>query len=401
MQELNIIKLLFDKYTKNECTPQETEQLIAVFQSGEHKDYLEELISAYLSNDVTEDRQNDSNIQEILNRVQSRINTSLALAPAITQPKWKIYKPLMLAASILIISTIAFLLYNKQQPIPVNDTITEATKILPGSNKATLTLADGKTISLTDAQNGKLAEQTGIKITKASDGQLVYNSPPSGGEVADRGGFNAITTPKGGQYQVILPDGTKVWLNAASSLKYPLVFNGGERKVELTGEAYFEVTHNKAMPFSVKTATQTVEVLGTHFNVNAYTNENREVTTLAEGAVRVTVKQLPGITLKPGQQAINALGDIAVKPADVETALAWKNGKIYFKDADIQTIMRQVARWYNINIEYQGNIPKRTFNGGVSRSSNLATLLSILEQNNIHFELKNQTSEMKTLLVKP
>lgn len=265
--------------------------------------------------------------------------------------------------------------------------------ILPGGNKAVLTLADGKQITLDEAGNGKLAEQAGITITKTKDGQLVYTLSPSA--VAAKGpAMNMIATPKGGQYQVNLPDGTKVWLNAASSLRYPAVFTAGVRQVSLTGEAYFEVAKVRPeMPFKVSTTTQTVEVLGTHFNINSYTDEPAVKTTLLEGAVKVispsaAVKEL---ILKPGQQSALRGAQLNVAEVNEEEVMAWKNGMFRFRDADLQTVMRSVARWYDVQVNYEGTLPARQFSGEIHRNINLSEVLDILSFFKVHFRVDGKT----------
>jgi len=278
----------------------------------------------------------------------------------------------------------------------------------PGGNKAILTLSDGSKVALDG--KGALNKLTGNEktvISKSSDGQLVYNTAALHASGPDPAASlnNMISTPRGGQYQVILPDGTRVWLNAASSLRFPLAFKGTERKVQVTGEAYFEVAkisntqvqHGKKVtqrvPFIVETEKQRIEVLGTHFNVNSYADEYSTNTTLLEGSVRVSVQHaIEGskqdlYTLKPGQQSKLTAQGIAVTDADTEEAIAWKNGSISFVNADIKTIMRQVSRWYNVDIKYQGNIPERIFTGSIPRNSKLSELLKILEFSNIKFSI--------------
>jgi len=279
----------------------------------------------------------------------------------------------------------------------------------PGKNKAVLTLSDGSKVELDG--KGALKKLTGNEkaiISTSSDGKLIYNTTASNASGTDSGASlnNMISTPRGGQYQVVLPDGTRVWLNAASSLRFPLVFKGSERKVVVTGEAYFEVAKvsgtqfqygkqvKRRVPFIVETEKQRIEVLGTHFNVNSYSDENSTNTTLLEGSIRVSALQTSeGLakelyTLKPGQQSRLTARGIAVTATDTEEAIAWKNGAISFVNADIKTIMRQVSRWYNVDIKYQGDIPERIFTGSISRSSKLSELLKILEFSNIKFSIR-------------
>jgi transmembrane sensor len=261
----------------------------------------------------------------------------------------------------------------------------------PGMNKAILTLADGSKLELNSAKIGVLAKAGHISVKKTKDGQLIYLIAPS--KKADANtpiAFNTINTPVGGQYQVILPDGTKVWLNAASSLKYPTLFTGNQRMVELTGEAYFEVAKNAAMPFYVKANNMQVKVLGTHFNIMAYDNEPAIKTTLLEGSVQLSSGAINN-KLKPGQQGVlNKYGQITVSEVNAEHAIAWKNGYFEFNRSGIHEIMNQLARWYDIEIAYQGNIPDDEFVGKIERSAKLSQVLNILRLSKIHFVLENK-----------
>lgn len=256
--------------------------------------------------------------------------------------------------------------------------------VLPGGNKAFLTLDDGTKISLTDAENGEIARQQGLSIRKTADGQLVYTV--AGNAAANGPGtFNTIETPKGGQYRVNLPDGTRVWLNAASSLRYPTKFNGITRSVSLLGEGYFEVakikdSRGQLVPFIVKSGNQEVEVLGTHFNINSYDDEDAVKTTLAEGSVRV-VSGLEGkkVMLEPGEQSELDSKGIQVKKVDLEAILAWKQGDFIFEGEDLKSIMRKVARWYDVEVSYKGKFDNLKFGGSISRSKNISSVLGIME----------------------
>ncbi|TKC58574.1 FecR family protein [Pedobacter hiemivivus] len=255
-----------------------------------------------------------------------------------------------------------------------------------------LTLANGKRISLTDAASGSLIEQEGVKISKTKEGQLLYQVTGTGSTV-----YNTLSVPKGQQYQVILPDGTRVWLNAASSLKYPSKFAGlKQRVVELTGEAYFQVKHDQKQPFLVKTAGQQVEDIGTEFNINAYDDEKVVETTLTEGAVKVTNQLGDTETISPGEQTLIAANQkIIVRKADVQKITAWKNGEFFFKGDDIQYILRQVSRWYNVDIVYLGNVPVSKFAGQASRNITLEQMMDILRESGIETTLTNRTLFVK------
>jgi ferric-dicitrate binding protein FerR (iron transport regulator) len=272
--------------------------------------------------------------------------------------------------------------------------------ILPGAAKATLTLADGRVVTLDSKQQGELAKEGGATI-QFNKGEIAYTNNQSI-QTGANPMMNTLTTPNGGEYKLVLPDGSKVWLNAASSLRYAARFTGKTktREVALEGEAYFEIAPNASMPFYVTVNQMKVEVLGTHFNINNYKDEPYAVTTLEEGAVRVHVGNKVQ-TLLPGQQSLsNEAGVLSVRPADLATVLAWKNGRMYFNDADIPTIMRQVARWYNIKVKYTGAVTADPFTGGISRSANLEVLLNILKTSGIRFRVEEDPGG-KTLVVTP
>jgi len=283
---------------------------------------------------------------------------------------------------------------SKQEIVKTESTETKLNNdIAPGGNKAVLILADGSAIVLDSASNGTISQQGNIKVQKLNNGLLAYTI--NGWQVSenDEAFYNTISTPRGGQYQVTLAVGTKVWLNAASSIRFPVTFTGTERKVEITGEAYFEVAKNKAMPFKVKAATSEIEVLGTHFNVNAYDDEASIKTTLLEGSVKVSVpglaaKQSPKYLL-PGQQSgINKEGKILVTDkVDTEEAVAWMKGHFQFKSADLKTILRQIARWYDVDIEYRGEVNLH-FTGQLTRNENVSKVFKELAlTGEVHFNI--------------
>jgi hypothetical protein len=264
--------------------------------------------------------------------------------------------------------------------------------VAPGGDKAILILGDGSQVILDNTKNGTIGQQGNAKVLKIDAGKLAYNMQSGGKDIPKVIPFNTVSTPRGGQFQIELPDGSTVWLNATSSLRFPTAFiKGKERKVELTGEAYFEVTKNETMPFKVIVNKMEVQVLGTHFNVMAYSNEHEIKTTLLEGSVKInsTVNK-KSIVIKPGQQASldNTNSEINVSQnIDVDLVVAWKNGFTAFKSADISTIMRQVERWYDVDVNYQGVVPERTFTGKISRNANLSELLRLLEVSKIHFTI--------------
>lgn len=256
-------------------------------------------------------------------------------------------------------------------------------EIQPGANKAYLTLANGQKISLNDAGSGELAKEAGVEITKTTDGQVIYSSTSDAQHHTDL--MNTIETPKGGQYQVRLPDGSRVWLNAESKLIYPVSFaKRGRREVSLTGEAYFEISKDENHPFIVKSAGQEVAVLGTHFNLSSYPDETVTKTTLLEGAVQVANHSNKTVVLKPGQQAVvdrEHLLEIQVKEVkDLEMAIAWKNGNFYFVNESLEGVMKKIARWYDLEVIFQGNAGEIRMGGLISRKVVLSQVLELLEE---------------------
>lgn len=298
-------------------------------------------------------------------------------------------RSISIAATILCIAALSIYFYNNQQQIKPQVVKNKMkADIAPGSNRAILTLSNGSKISLNDAKIGTVSNQNGTLITKANDSGLVYKGVnPNKGEML----FNRIETPRGGQYQISLPDGTKVWLNASSSLKYPLAFSEKERKVELEGEAYFEVAKNRLQPFKVFTKSQTVEVLGTHFNVNSYNDEPSTKTSLIEGSISVmyNLKTAHRI-LRPGQQSILTDQNVILKNIDIDEVVAWKNGYFKFNQESLQSILRKISRWYDVDIEYtdEASIEKLSFSGTLSKYSNVSKVLNKLElTNSVRFKI--------------
>lgn len=299
----------------------------------------------------------------------------------------KVYRS---AAAILLLILSGYILYtflpdkNDGKNIPSSAKIT-ATEILPGGNKAVLTLGNGATISLDDAKNGAVAQQGNVQVFKTAGGELVYKPV---GENTEAVQYNTLATPKGGQYKLALPDGSHVWLNSASSIRYPTAFDGNERHVDITGEAYFEIAHDASKPFIVQVNEMNIKVLGTHFNVNAYTDESSVNTTLLEGSVQISSAGNSKV-LQPGQQAqVGGTTDFRLlNDVDVDEVVAWKNGFFSFNKADLQTVMRQIERWYDVAIAYEGTIPQREFVGKISRNNNVKEVLKILQESKVHFRV--------------
>lgn len=252
------------------------------------------------------------------------------------------------------------------------------TDIAPGHDGAILTLADGRKIVLDSVANGRITE-----VAVKNGSKLSYENTE-----ATNVEYNTMTTPKGRQFSLVLPDGTQVWLNAGSSITYPTAFTGDQRKVAITGEAYFEVAHDRSKPFHVDVNGMDVQVLGTHFNINSYADEGSVKTTLLEGSVKVT-SNTSQITIAPGQQAKLVNGELSVeRKVDVEAVMAWKNGYFSFKGADIKTVMRQLSRWYDIDIEFSGAVPNQQFNGDIGRNLSLKEVLDGLAFTSQHFKIE-------------
>jgi hypothetical protein len=324
----------------------------------------------------------------------SEFQNEIEIIPTFAPRMW--YQ-LGIAASILILITTGLFFYSNRtadDKIAAKVVETKDSIITPGDDKAILTLSDGTKIILEDAKNGILANQAGVSIQKTSDGELLYSFSNSANTVAPETKeniiYNKIETPVGGKYQVNLPDGSKVWLNSSSSLRFPALFNGNTREVELSGEAYFDVSKNKSKPFKVITKDQIVEVLGTQFNINSYSDEGPIKTTLIEGSVKIIYKDKV-VLLSPGQQFQPKESVAAVVEADTEEVVAWKDGYFIFKNEDIKSIMRKVSRWYNVEVSYSGNIPEVGFGGNISRSKDISEVLDVLQLTNaIHFKVEGR-----------
>lgn len=355
----------------------------------EEANFLESFDSTFdLKDDLITD-ENESSYQDIKASVKNAVDNRIDLLEKKKQSSYRsIYRYAAAAVVFLAVSVSVFIIRNNSKP----ETKAVAQIIRPGGNKATLTLSNGTRIVLDDARNGQIARQSNVNITKTANNQIVYAAAENGDHQA-AALQNTISTPNGGQYQIVLPDGTKATLNAATSLTYPTEFHGSERVVQLNGEAYFEVAKNKKMPFRVMAGNQIVEVLGTHFNINAYTDEASVRTTLLEGSVKVTSGDNSTLIV-PGEQAITSAGqtsDIIKRDVDVDKETAWKNGLFSFENEDLKSIMRQVARWYDVKITYAGNLPDEKFIGEIPRSSNLSDVFKILELNNVRFEVQGKT----------
>ena len=394
MNQIDFRQLL-EKYVTGKLPEQDERKFFDLLQDEKYRNMLAEVLHEEWKEGNYIDQPNahvgDSIERYILNRIAGK-----KAPPVRSISFFRRYRSIAAAIILLIIGVGSYVWLNKRSNSG-ND-IAKTTlqhDISPGGNKAVLTLGDGSTITLDSAANGTLAVHGSTKVLKTNKGQLAYNIT---NEKPTEVLYNTLTTPRGGQYQLVLPDGSKVWLNAASSIHYPTSFTGKDRKVEITGEAYFEVEKNARMPFIIEANGVEVKVLGTHFNVNAYSDEAMVKTTLLEGAVLIARDAVTAL-LKPGQQAqiITTTGKLKViDNADIDEAVAWKNGVFYFNQVDIQTMMRQIARWYDVDIEYQGEIKQRKFGGAIGMDLNLSEVLEGLKETGIHFRI-----EGKKLMVLP
>ncbi|ATP55669.1 anti-sigma factor [Pedobacter ginsengisoli] len=381
--------ILLQYFKEDVISEEEWRELLGMVKTGRYDDQLEDDLLISLDSIGKKNKWTEDIEREMWLGIQTKIQG---------QSKNTNYRIWIAAAAVLLVMLTAGLLFFKAEhlssSLKTNTARIEA-DILPGGNKAVLTLPDGKRVVLTDSTIKQLANQAGGSITKAGNGILVYNMTSlagNAGAITGKEIFNTISTPRGGQYQVILADGTHVWLNAASSLKFPASFKGKTRLVELTGEAYFEVAKNKQMPFIVHTQNQEVEVLGTHFNISSYDDEKVTKTTLLEGSVKV-IAQANQKVIKPGEQAqINRnVAAIKVLPVSIEEAIAWKNGYFVFNDEKLESIMQRVSRWYDIDYEFQGQQGNLSFLGVVERSKNISSLLKVLESTgNVHFKIEGR-----------
>lgn len=391
MSRKNVAELL-ERYQLGKCTPEEIVMVEEWFDAHGRKkntlsnmqpDAQKEFLTDLLSDIQRKNRKDQGHHLNFWNR-----NSLVRMGVA--------------ASFLLILGAAVYFYQLNDHSLPEQNKL-YSKDILPGTNKAVLTLAYGKRIVLNDAKIGKLEDRSGVRIVKASNGKLVFNfsgSPAPSTSLPEPNSvknYNKIETPKGGQYEVNLSDGTKIWLNAASSLRFPSQFaKSGRRVVQLEGEGYFEVAKNEKMPFIVVTDRQKIQVLGTHFNVNSYVDEPDTKTTLLEGLVSITAgkeTEVPNTAktiLKPGQQSVLNGSEIRVSTIHAEDAIAWKNGMFMFKDADLKTVMKTISRWYDVEVEYEGNLPQKEFTGEIHRNLKLSKLLEVLSFYKVHFRIENK-----------
>jgi transmembrane sensor len=373
--EPEILAVLIDKYLDGTASREEIKTLLDWYRSADHAD-----MEIPLESEAEKEALRLSMRASLLDYAGKRPYTGKRpyAREHPYEAKWdrqRSYRWMIAAAMTGLIALGTYFLYfnKKKAPIPLSGAGNE---FRPGGQKAILTLGDGTKIALDSSVKGVLAEQGAATIEKMADGKLVYQVAK---DISGKIFYNTMETPRGGEYQLVLPDGTKVWLNSATSIRYPNVFTGNNREVEVTGEAFFDVAKDESKPFMVKTRKVRTTVLGTAFNVMAYPEEDAVKTTLLSGAVNIVLDDQTR-TIKPGQEAIagNAGNMIKVQEADIDKAIAWKNGVFDFDGADIPTIMRQVARWYDVEIRYEGDLSGIILSGVVSRREKCDLLLEAL-----------------------
>jgi ferric-dicitrate binding protein FerR (iron transport regulator) len=399
-----------DRYFTNSCSEAEQQELLRLVDKGEHNEAIRafmdasverlsedhrlgtepsgKILAAILGTDVMADLEADV---VAVPETDFAADPEAAVAPGAVVRAHREWIRWAAAIFLLAAGGGAYFLnkeHSKKQQIAI---VHYKGDVVPGHSGAVLHLSDGRTVVLDSAANGEVARQGTIQAVK-ENGRLKYIGKTN--ETV----YNTITTDRGRQWQLLLPDGTRVWLNASSSIHYPLHFTGKERSVDITGEAYFEVVHNEKMPFRVHVRSAAgiekgiIEDLGTAFNINAYSDEPTMKTTLVEGAANVN-----GILLKPGEEAVVVNGEVRVAEANIPQALAWKNGFFGFDRADIHTVMRQLTRWYDVEVKFEGEPDNAPFQGKIGRQLTLAQVLKGLEQVHVHFRIE----EDKRIVILP
>ncbi|NML41010.1 FecR family protein [Chitinophaga sp. G-6-1-13] len=379
------LEFYIDRYIAGTITRDEWEELRALLDQPEYKQLLEELIDRQLLEAEADTDAFPAVTERVVRSVQSAMDDS-PREPVIVFRRNSFLRRWGWAAAALVmvlgLGTYVWLYRPSKPDMPREQAIADIT---PGSNEAKLTLADGSTITLDSAGNRVMRQ--GVAAVRQQGGSLHYEAKGDGTTIT----YNTLSTARGRQFQLVLSDGTKVWLNAASSIRYPTTFTRGERKVEVSGEAYFEVTANARQPFVVSVNTTNIQVLGTAFNVNAYPDEASLCATLVSGLIKVTTDKGSHL-LQPGKKAaVLSDGSAVISTADIKAVTAWKNGKFWFENADIQTVMRQLERWYDVQVSYEGAISRELFSGGIERSLPLSKVLSILARNDIRYRIEGRT----------
>lgn len=395
MESSTAFSQLLDKYLTQTITAEEQQAFFALVQSKKHTAELEAAVAEALDNDAFDVAEDPVLRNLMFERILLQRETPVRRIPQYRRWGW--------AAAILLLTGGAVYFFSAkhdhEEPVIAKQQ-KNYNAIQPGSNKALLTLSDGTVITLDSAANGAIAQQGNASVIKLPNGEIRYDVK---GAATDKVMMNTMSTPNGGQYNLVLPDGSRAWLNAASSITYPAVFALNERSIKISGEVYMEIAKDKTRPFVVDVdGRSTVQVLGTSFNINSYTNEGKIKTTLLQGSVRVFNQVKSGrhtkqaVVLQPGQQAVITANteDIRIQPVKTEHVLAWKNGFINFESGSFQEIMRQVERWYNVEVEIEGPMPSVKIGGRMDRGVQLSDLMAFLN----NFGIRTRLEDRKLIL---
>jgi transmembrane sensor len=385
------LEYLFAQHMAKTSTEAEKQELAVMLLSPQFEEDIKELLQKAWETDTAFENMPAQKAGEIVNSI---LKSDALLVKEGTVRSFYLWKKIAAAAAILLVLSVGSYMVFKDKPaqqLAVNEKPVKNTSndiIAPAVAKAKITLANGRVVPIDSISSGILATQDGVNLVKNADGQLVYNAAKAQGEMQ----YNTLANPRGSRVvDMVLADGSRVWLNAGSSLTYPVAFTGNDRKVAITGEAYFEVVHNEAKPFKVTYGKTEITDLGTEFNVNAYEDESNVKVTLLQGSVKVyrsSVANNKGIIMRPGEQAQVADDIKLVKGVDVDKVMAWKNGVFNFQDATLEEVMHQLEKWYDIEVRYEKAVPKFEFVGKMSRTLNLSEVLHGLEVSKVHFRLE-------------
>ncbi|HEU4607498.1 MAG TPA: FecR domain-containing protein [Chitinophagaceae bacterium] len=372
---------LFDKYRKRQCSKDDLLKMMQLLQNENAEELIDEQLKSLWYEEEGRHIQYPVDWEMLYQNVTEQVSQEKLAKRGIGRVRWLLAAA---AASVIaVIVTVSIIWLHPDQQTIAGHVRDKA----PGGKKAILQLDGGKVVVLDSLPIGEVARQGNTQLIKSDKGVISYlaentNSPSL---------FNTISIPRGGEYQLVLPDGSRVWLNASSSLRYPVAFTGKERRVQLTGEAYFEVSKNPQKPFIVEAAGMSVRVLGTHFNIMSYDDEPGIRTTLLEGKVEVSAADKKAI-LSPGEQALfDRNNHLEQGPANIDLDLAWKNGYFRVDRADVPTVMRQLARWYDVKVKYEGPVPAIRFRGAIPRNTSLLTVLKILKISGLSYQIEGNT----------
>jgi transmembrane sensor len=404
----NRLDLLFERYLNRTTTDEEYQELMQLLQQPDNEAAVKQLLDQLWAQLAIDNRLPAGKADALFASIMAADRVISVVSPD-RQPVRRLFiKRIAVAAAILmLISTGWWFYYNKfSKPVPSTSTLAVVNDIPPGRNNALLILADGRRINLDSAANGNVAEE-GSTVIRKRDGQILYDAADRQSAIGSKQSatpLNTVSTARGNQYKLILPDGSAVWLNAESSVRFPVAFTGRERRIEVTGEVYVEVKHNAAMPFMVVANGVEVRDIGTQFDVSSYSNEGNIVTTVVEGKVEVVKRETAKVNkesaiLTPGHQGVVSAGSGSiqvVQDADVDAVIAWKNGQFMFAGNNIQSVMRQLERWYDIEVSYAPNISREEFVGTMTRYANISSVLKMLEKTGtVHFEIQGRRVMVK------